>query len=81
MEDVRFDEPVKVQLLPGKILVVTSAKRAAECLLYEWPDKQGRKHRTARQACLDVLGGIKQARAAQRAFKAAAKEAAILVEI
>jgi Protein of unknown function (DUF982) len=40
----------------------------------------GRKHLAARKACMDVLQGAKQARAARQAFQAAAKEANILVE-
>ncbi|MEW9838553.1 DUF982 domain-containing protein [Mesorhizobium marinum] len=81
MEDKQFDEPVHAQLKPGKIRAVTWTSQAAKALLYEWPDKRGRRHRTARQACLDVMSGLKDARAARRAFTAAAEEADILVPI
>jgi hypothetical protein len=81
MEDQRFDEPVQVMLGgPGKIRVVTSTTEAAECLLkYRWPRGTGKKHRSARQACLDVLAGLRQAAEARKAFVAAAIESDILV--
>lgn len=82
MEDKRFDEPVHVMVGgPGRIRVVTTTGQAADCLLNQWPGKPGRKHRTARQACLDVLSGIREARAARAAFAAAAEDADILVPI
>ncbi|MEW9808611.1 DUF982 domain-containing protein [Mesorhizobium marinum] len=81
MEDKQFDEPVHVQLKPGKIRAVTWTSQAAKALLYEWPEKRGRRHRTARQACLDVMSGLKDARAARKAFTAAAEEADVLVPI
>lgn len=75
-----FDKPVHVMLKPGKILVVGSTREAAEKLLVPgWPNAASRKHRAARQACLDVLQGIKDARAARKAFAAAAEEADALV--
>ena len=76
-----FDRPVRVALGgPGKIRIVSSTREAAECLLLRWPSESGRKHLAARKACMDVLQGLKEARAARRAFQAAAKEADILVE-
>jgi len=82
VEDKRFDEPVHVLLgPPGKIRVVTSALQAADALLNQWPAKPTRRHRTARQAVVDALEGIKDASAARKAFAAAADEASILVPI
>jgi hypothetical protein len=80
MDIGRFDTPVRVALGgPGKIRIVSSAREAAECLLLRWPFEGGRKHLAARTACMDVLQGVKQVRAARRAFQAA-EEADILVE-
>jgi len=82
MQDKSFDEPVRVLLGgPGKVRVVTSTKQAAECLLnYRWPKGTGKKHRSAQQACLDVLSGVKDARTARKAFEAAARESDVLVD-
>jgi hypothetical protein len=81
MDIGRFDRPVRVALGgPGKIRIVSSTREAAECLLLRWPFEGGRKHLAARKACMDVLQGVKQVRAARQAFQAAAKEADILVE-
>ncbi|MEW9805310.1 DUF982 domain-containing protein [Mesorhizobium marinum] len=60
---MQFDEPVHVQLKPGKIRAVTWTSQAAKALLYEWLDKRGRRHRTARQACLDVMSGVVRSKA------------------
>jgi hypothetical protein len=82
MEDQPFDEPVHVLLgPPGKIRVVTSALQAADALLNQWPTQPTRRHRTARQAVVDALEGIKDAKAARRGEGAAADEASILVPI
>jgi hypothetical protein len=81
MDIGRFDRPVRVALGgPGKIRIVSSTREAAECLLLRWLFEGGRKHLAARKACMDVLQGVKQVRAARQAFQAAAKEADILVE-
>jgi hypothetical protein len=79
MDEKPFDVPVHVMLGgPGQIRVVNTAARAAEILLHDWPQKPGRKHLAARKACLDVLTGIRESKAARMAFEAAAKEADIL---
>ncbi|MGQ2906725.1 MAG: DUF982 domain-containing protein [Aliihoeflea sp.] len=58
---------------------MTSTVQAADILLNRWPgDRGARKHLAARKACIAVLEGIKEARAARLAFEAAAKEADIL---
>jgi hypothetical protein len=80
MEDREFDKPVQIlHGRPGASRLVRTTAEAAEFLLYKWPTKGGRKHRSARQACLEVLEGLKEARSARSAFEAAADEAEILV--
>ena len=59
-----------------------STLQAADILLHRWPGDPGaRKHLAARKACIAVLEGIKEARAARLAFEAAAKEADILAPL
>jgi hypothetical protein len=80
MEDREFDKPVQIlHGRPGASRLVRSTAEAAEFLLYKWPVPGGRKHLDARKACMAVLEGLKEARAARSAFEAAADEAEILV--
>ncbi len=81
MDDKHFHPSVEVIAGPDgqTVMHVNSARQAAEMLLYAWPVKGGRKARTARQACLDVLQGQRAAAAARQAFRDAAEEAEILV--
>ena len=81
MEDKFFDAPVHVKLASGKERIVVSTSDAAACLLYKWPEKRGNKHLAARKACMAVLEGLKEARAARKAFEAAAKESECLVDM
>lgn len=79
-----FDKPVRVIIEErGNIADnVTSAAQAAEILLHRWPGDPGaRKHLAARKACIAVLEGLKDARAARLAFEAAAAEANILAPV
>ena len=83
MEDTdrRFDRPVKI--LTGRGFTVsrqveTTVEAATYLLDDKWPSA-GKKHLAARKACLAVLDGLKEARAARKAFEAAADEAGILV--
>lgn len=83
MDEGPFSPPVGV--ITGKqgsvVTQVTSARQAAEVLLYKWPaDTTGRKHLAARKACLDVLAGLKQAAVARKALVEAAKESGVLME-
>lgn len=81
MQDREFDEPVKI--ITGRhasvVRRVNTAAEVAHHLLYQWPVKGGRKHLAARQACHDVLEGLKAAHVARKAFAEAADEADILV--
>lgn len=79
-----FSPPVRVALgKAGNIThVVTSAERAADILLNDWPSEGGRKHLAARKAVLRALEAardIKAASDARKAFAAAATEAGILM--
>ncbi|MBL0935497.1 MAG: DUF982 domain-containing protein [Rhizobiaceae bacterium] len=81
MDEGRFDQPVRVFVEKrGNIAdTVTTTVQAADILLHRWPGDPGaRRHLAARKACIAVLEGIKDARAARLAFEAAAKEADIL---
>jgi hypothetical protein len=81
VEDRVFDVPVKI--LTGKynsvVRPVRSTAEAAKYLLNQWPIENSHKHLAARQACFDVLQGLKAARVARKAFAEAAGEADILV--
>lgn len=79
-----FSPPVRVTLSKaGNVThVVTSAERAADILLNDWPSEGGRKHLAARKAVLRALeaaGDAKAASDARKAFTAAAEEAGILM--
>lgn len=79
-----FSPPVRVALgKAGNIThVVTSAERAADILLNDWPAEGGRKHLAARRAVLRALEAARDAKAAsdaRKAFAAAASEAGILM--
>ena len=83
MEDIRFDRPVKI--LTGKAFSVSrqveTTAQAADYLLNKWPaGTAGKKHLAARLACIAVLDGLKEARAARKAFEAAADEAGISIK-
>ena len=82
MENKRFDKPVYIEF--GKIgqrRYVSSVREAAEVLLDDkWPAEAGKRHLAARKACLDVLMGLKEAKAARDAFEDAAWVADILLD-
>lgn len=81
MDVGRFDRPVRVMVEQrGNIADnVTTTAQAADILLHRWPGDPGaKKHLAARKACIAVLEGLKDARAARLAFEAAAAEANIL---
>lgn len=80
MENKPFDKPVYIAFgKTGQHRNVTSVREAAEVLLDDkWPAEAGKRHLAARKACLAVLEGLKEARAARKAFEDAASEANIL---
>ncbi len=82
MEDRYFPKSVRVMLDPrgAKSDIVSSVRKAAELLLYEWPEGGGPKLSAAKRACLAALEGTGTTAAAQRAFIAAAKEVDVLFE-
>jgi hypothetical protein len=80
LEDKPFDEYVTVKPRRGQRQNISSARQAAEWLLYKWPcEIDTAKVRAARQACLEVLEGQRKAAAARQAFRVAAEEAGILI--
>ncbi len=80
MNDKLFSVPVRLSLKPGSQRLVASAWEAVECLRRQWPGRRGASYRSAIQVCLDVLDGLRPARDARRAFKAAAREAGVLAQ-
>lgn len=83
MEDRYFPKSVRVMLDPRGATadVVSSVRKAAELLLYDWPEGGGPKLSAAKRACLAALEGTGTTAAAQRAFVAAAKEVDALFEV
>ncbi|MDI6028763.1 DUF982 domain-containing protein [Corticibacterium sp. UT-5YL-CI-8] len=80
MDDGWFDEPVSVMPEgPSRVRVVSSAREAAECLLFRWPSTGGKSHLAARKACLAVLEGQKKSIIARRAFAKAAEDEGVLI--
>lgn len=80
-DDKRFAELVPVHLTPGIMRMVQSTRKAAETLLYKWPEgPETRKRRAARAPCLRVLAGEAPASAARKAFATAAEERGILID-
>jgi hypothetical protein len=82
LEDRPFDQGVCVHgLRAGDVCNISSAREAAEWLMYEWPaaTKNSDKARAARQACLAALEGAGETEDARLAFRAAAKEAGIFI--
>jgi hypothetical protein len=81
-DDVPFDQTVRVSMPDnvGVSIPVRTTLEAAQMLLNrdDWPKAAARNHLKARQACLDVLSGLREARTAREAFEAAARDAGIL---
>jgi hypothetical protein len=74
-----FEEPVLVATDAGERLV-SSAREAAEMLLYDWPTGETAIRIQARMSCMKVLGGSGSPAFAREAFIQAAEEAKILIE-
>ncbi|RRY08840.1 DUF982 domain-containing protein [Brucella anthropi] len=74
-----WGKPVDVQLYgTGKYLIVTTTERAAESLLYEWPeDSRGKEYQDALQACLADLEGLPNT--ARNSFIKAAKASGLMI--
>lgn len=79
-----WSKPVRVLIGSNTTYVVATNERAAELMLgTEWPGSESALHRKARVAILksmDRPDDPASARAARRAFEAAAREAGILKE-
>lgn len=75
-----FEEPVAVATNAGE-RAVSSAREAAEMLLYDWPIGETATRIQARMACMKVLAGSEPAAFARETFIQAAEEAKILIEV
>lgn len=80
MEDRPFNAVRIMTRHPGRMLVITSALRAAEEILNDWPIDQGEKLSIARHALLSCLERKLSPGAARVAFIEAAKEAGNYVD-
>lgn len=72
-----FQDPVTVDLGQQQV-VVRGVRQAVECLMTQWPENHGPRHRDALDTCLKVLDGHRSTVDARDAFIAAAEEADIL---
>jgi hypothetical protein len=80
LDDRPFNEFVTVKAPRGQRQDISSARQAAEWLLFRWPKEIDTvKARAARKACLEALEGQREAAAARKAFREAAEEAGILI--
>lgn len=75
-------DPVWIWEKPGSRRAISDVERAAEWLLFFWPDAFDRTplHRAARLACLEAHEGKIPVEDAQAAFLAAAEEAGIIAD-
>jgi hypothetical protein len=79
LEDKPFDIYVTIKAPRGQRQNISSAREAAEWLLYKWPSGIDAVKARGPQACLEVLEGQRKAAAARQAFREAAAEAGILI--
>ena len=63
----------------GRYRTVTSARQAAEMLLFDWPITHGRKYSKAQLECLRAMEGKGDIDKARSAFLDAAEEAGLFV--
>ena len=80
MDDRLFNAVRIMTSQPGRMRVITSALRAAECILNDWPIEEGAKLSVAREALLACLERKLSPGAARIAFIEAAKEAGNYVD-
>jgi hypothetical protein len=76
LDDKPFDQAVRVHgARAGQVRNISSAREAAEWLLYEWPTQtiDTARARAARKACLEVLEGQRKAAIARQAFREASR--------
>jgi hypothetical protein len=76
LEDGPFNVYVTIKAARGQRQNISSARQAAEWLLYKWPTEDTDKAWRARKACFDALQGNVGTATARAAFKDAAEEPA-----
>jgi hypothetical protein len=80
LEDKPFDEYVTIKAGRGHRQNISSAREAAEWLLYKWPlEEDTDKAWRARKACYEALHGRIETAVAREAFRDAAEEAGVLI--
>ncbi|MFN7025374.1 MAG: DUF982 domain-containing protein [Pseudorhizobium sp.] len=80
MRGIDWPEPVVVEnKVPNKPLVVWSNADAVNCLMNDWPTKDGHRYHQALQTLMLVLDGKAEPDEARDAFKAAVLEAGYAV--
>lgn len=81
MAQNRFEIPITVKAdVVGGLLALRTVQDASDFLLNKWQAKRTEKHRTALQACSDVMNGNKPEIVARRAVVAAVREAGVFVD-
>lgn len=81
MAQNRFEIPVTVKAdAAGRLLALRTVEEASDFLLNRWQSKRTEKHRTALQACSDVINGGKPEIVARRAVVAAMREAGLFLD-
>lgn len=79
MNDIRFPQPIIIDIPRNGPRKISSSFEAMECLLQQWPEwARGRSWRSAYRACRDALDGWRSAPAARKAFLKAAHKAGLL---
>jgi hypothetical protein len=78
--DVRWSEPVTVQLRYGFPEEIETPLQALNCLAQRWPKVGGEEYMRARQLCMAALGGRVPCETVRLAFAAAAEEAEVLAD-
>lgn len=78
--DVRWSEPVTVQLRYGFPEDIETSLQALNCLAQRWPKVGGEEYIRARQLCMAALGRRVPCETVRTAFAAAAEEAEVLAD-
>ncbi|MCJ8520470.1 hypothetical protein ABID21_003667 [Pseudorhizobium tarimense] len=80
MYGIDWPEPVVVEhKVPNRPIVVWSNEEAVNCLMGNWPTKDGARYHAALQTLMLVLDGRAEPEEARDAFKAAVLEAGFTV--
>jgi hypothetical protein len=79
LADKPWSSPVYVAIGDCELVAVSTTARAAQVLVYRWPDKSFSSREPALEACLAVLTEGRPPELSRQAFIRAAKEAGLLI--